>query len=320
MGGVGFKMMLRHSIVMIVCCFFITGGTIIEVVGSQDPEIESDVTIWENNKTIEKDHIVGYGETLIMKAGIVVQFNQSVTLFVNGTLIIEGKDNDKVLLTLSKKPLDPNIFHEYWIGICYNKGSKGMIMNSIIEYAFRSIDIYSSGVLIFGNTIRGSPESDGINIRRDSDPIICNNSITDNHYGISCNKESNAIISNNIISNNRIGIVTFSSIAITNNKLISNQLYAISCSSNASPILVNCYFDNNYFDLFLGYDCHVMIYNSVFDINKVESLDDPNSFITIDGEVINNKEENDNFSSSVLRYSTLCITFIIIAIFIFLII
>lgn len=209
---------------------------------------------------------------------------------MNGTLRVEGDENEMVLFTFNKT--SHHDINGYWRGIVFNTGSEGIVRNSIMEFVWVAIDIQSASPLIIGNVIRYS-EVIGIFLDGPSNPIISNNNITDNNHGIFANRDSMAIIENNNISNNSVGIMTGSSIIISNNRFISNKVTAIYCVRQSSPIITDCIILNtsgNDFEIVSN--SHPKVFNSVFDEDRVYFGDE--STLTVDGKILRKKQKIDD--------------------------
>lgn len=250
------------------------------------------VIIWETNRTIEEDYYVNHDETLIVKPGITIQFNWSISLIVNGTLLVEGADGrEMVVFTSNNNTTEPESEAGYWGGIQFNQGSFGIIRSSSIEYATFGICIESSNPIIENCIIKHKREGSGILIKNGSNPVIYNNQIINNVYGIYAWPGSRAIVWKNNISNNLCGIGVYSSLVVVENELSNNHM-AFTCEG-ASPKIIDCKItDSVEFDFYVKGASHPKLINTTIDKDKIKFLDDK-STLDNNGIILGNEIEKE---------------------------
>jgi len=299
--------------ILFLVLLIVVAPTSMTIDAEQTNNDDGAITIWSTNQTVEEDYIIEFGETLIIKPGVVVRLNQSVRLVVNGTLRVEGDENDMVLPTYNKTTKSD--INGYWKGIEFNAGSEGIIRNSTMEFAWSAIEIESASPMIRGNVIRFA-QAHAIFFEGPSNPIISNNNIIDNNNGIFCHGDSMAIIENNNISNNSVGIMTGSSITISNNRFIANKVAAIYCAQQSSPIITDCIILNTSVNDFeIVSNSHPKVFNSVFDEKKVYFGDE--STLTVDGKILRKKQKTDDEEILSMEIIAILLSIIISIIIIF---
>ena len=302
--------------VWLVSLVFFIGGVFSSMTINAEPMINDDetITIWSTNRTFEEDYVIGSDETVVINPGIILQFNQSVRFIVNGTLLVEGREDRRVIFTYNKTS-ESDMYFEYWMGIVFNRGSKGMIRNSIIEYAFFGIEIRSSSPYIVGNVIRFNWQGSGINLDGALNPIISDNKIIDNNFGIFSDRRSTAIIANCNISNNGVGIETNSFLLISNVTFFDNLILTINFWNDSSPIIIDCIISGTEGTHFwLHRNTHPKVYNTIFDEDNV-TIDDE-ATLTVDGKIFREEKDDGKDRGSLFGTNTYGI---IISIFIILI-
>lgn len=175
-------------------------------------------TTWtiENSPYIVATNVtVNIGVTLTIESGVIVKFNRSDALFIEGGLIALGEADNPITFTSN---LIPQLVGD-WSVIKFNDSSddlRSVIKYSRIEYAYYGI------------------------MCEDSSPLLSNN-IIDKTYkkGIYLERSNSTIIDNTItnVSDKAIDIVQ-SSPLITNNLILNNNYYGIK-SYLSSPTIVN---------------------------------------------------------------------------------
>lgn len=150
------------------------------------------------------DLIIPAGITLTIQGGATLLFAVDAQLIVNGTLIIQGSQSKKVVLTsalTTKRPGD-------WGGIVINSSATGVVIDyAVVEYASSGITFDTSTGTVSNSVIRNN--TNGIYIYKQGTPNISSgNVITDNDYGIYAlgtylpGNNPNPILNGNQIYNN----------------------------------------------------------------------------------------------------------------------
>lgn len=148
-----------------------------------------------------------------------------------------------------------------------------VVENSLISHNYNGMRVQSGGLVIRNNNITAN---DACGIASDSNPTICNNTITSNLWvgigafngspvirdnfiaengwaGIFCGSSNDVVIENNWISNNWYGIVCESSNpVIRNNNISSNRVQAVILGNSNATIEAN-YMKNNEGGVYVGY-------------------------------------------------------------------
>ena len=302
--------------VWLVSLVFFIGGVFSSMTINAEQMINDDetITIWSSNRTFEEDYLIDSDETVVINPGVVLRFNQSVRFIVNGTLIAEGSEDRRVIFTYNNTSKS-DLSHENWMGIVFNRGSKGMIANSIIEYAYIAIRIRSSSPYIVGNIIRYNWEGSGISLDGALNPIISDNNITNNNFGIFARGKSTAIIVDCNISNNGVGIETNSFLLISNVTFFDNLILTINFWKDSSPIIIDCIISGTEGTHFwLHRNTHPKVYNTMFDDDKV--VIDDEATLTVDGNIFGKGNDDGKNGRSLFGLNTYGL---IISIFIILI-
>ena len=172
---------------------------------------------------VEGEAIVPRGKTLTIKAGVVVKFKTGNDrdyridgdlnpyfnvgfLRVKGTLVAKGKKKKPILFTHDSK-------YGNWGNIFFENSKANHLKYCKFEYGFyiRMIteDDNGTGVTSFYNSSgiveNCIYENNGwaaINCKKNSNPLVKNNTIIDNKYGLECNSRSVPEIINTIFWNN----------------------------------------------------------------------------------------------------------------------
>jgi parallel beta-helix repeat protein len=145
---------------------------------------------------IESYVTVSSGVTLVIEEGVVVKFNGSYSLSVDGYLKAVGSEVNRITITSNKS--NPESFD--WNQIKINPAGHAEIRYCDISYGNSTIAIYSSNNTITNNTIiygRG-----GIFLQASSNNSIVNNNISYNGIGLRLySTRNNTIMKNSFFGN-----------------------------------------------------------------------------------------------------------------------
>lgn len=224
-------------------------------------------TVWTlgNSPYIVIGHVlVEEGASLTIEPGVVVKFDSSYYLRIDGTLVADGTEEQKIVFTSNKKNPAPGDWDKIkftdtstdWDGV---KGS--VVRNAKIEYGGSSIDWpYMGTIMGFSASplIEKSKISDysghGIYTEGDSSPIIKNNvienGISSGGYFAIMVRDLSQVIENTVINNKNIGIYGADRTIIKNNKVMNNG-GGILCSPCAGTIEDNVIINNSDYGLLI---------------------------------------------------------------------
>ena len=220
---------------------------------------------WTGEILITGDVVIPEGITLTVLPGTFITFsgdgsdNDVVTavlnelwldksnLIVRGDLIIQGKEDSRVIIGGPSFGLDKPTSANWWGGIIF----EGLNVGSLIEYAeIRYADVAlvftGSSLPWIVNSIIANNDV-GIMTFDISSPRVTSNRIHNNTlWSISCYDYSFPMISHNIIENSEVGIgcEDFSLPNIQYNTF-SNNSVDISVQDNSNPTEVENIFENN---------------------------------------------------------------------------
>jgi len=204
-------------IFLVLGCFFFVGSAYAETEVSGNITSDTNWTLTSSPYIVTATVQVLQGSKLTIEPGVVIKFNKSTGLVIDGEIYAVGDINN--LITFTTNELNPNKLYKvpqdwYWGGIHIAKNAIGATFNvandylsgniikySIIEYASTGLsDIDNSPLFIDNNIIRYNNR--GINSYGKS--VISNNVIDGNaSYGIEING-GNPIIHHNQIINNSV--------------------------------------------------------------------------------------------------------------------
>lgn len=151
----------------------------------------SGVWIPDNGPYIVTDDAwIAQGQVLSVLPGVVVRFHDDKSLYVDGSLSVEGSLSDPVTFT-SNSSLPGRA--SWWV-VQFNETANGnlsQIDHAVIEYALFGIRAEGVSVRISNTTF--SMNGDGVRLVRSSSSIT-NSIFTDNFRGVGCYDSSNATI------------------------------------------------------------------------------------------------------------------------------
>jgi len=188
------------------------------------------------NPYIAFDHIgVAIDDTLVIKSGVEIRFENSYGLFVNGFLEAVGTEVDSIIFTSNSSIPHPGD----WIGLEFDSKAGSEISYSKIEYAGTAIYCAWHAPKITNNRLVNN-NNKGIYLVN-TGTIIKNNSIEYNEQeGISHSSGTLSTIEYNHIKNNGSGIkIYWCSANIWNNIIEDNNQAGVSVSMSTVDIRSN---------------------------------------------------------------------------------
>lgn len=222
---------------------------------------------------IEGDITVANGATLTIEPGVEVRFNGFYILYVDGTLIAEGLEMNRINITSNMTSPSPGNWNTIqinstahselrycdisygYVGVILDSSSNNNITNSNILFSDGDgLYLYSSSNNNITNNNVSFNNKKGINLYSSSNNSITSNDILlNNRDGISLeSSSSNIIINNNILSNNESGIILWSfgnnNNIITDNNISLNKWIGLRITSSSSH---NRIYHNKIFDNFI---------------------------------------------------------------------
>jgi parallel beta-helix repeat protein len=187
---------------------------------------------------ITSSAFIKVGDVLTLEPGIILKFEMSQMLAINGVLQAVGDSLNPIVFT-SRRSL------ESWGGVQFNSNSFGNLYYCIINNAFTGLTVYSSPTLnyvdVFDNTMYG------IIIYGNASPTISNCKIKNNaQSGICCTSTACPEIRWNLIYNNHNGITAMNNSApiINYNDFINNTIYDLECLSDQNINALCNYWDS----------------------------------------------------------------------------
>ncbi len=197
---------------------------------------------WNSTVThhITEDYTVPVGTTLHIEPGATIVFESHHTIFVEGSLLVEGTVGEPILFTSGREYMKPGD----WGSIQFNasSGATGSISHAIIEYA--EVGIRCEG----------------------SSPSIQNSDITRTLLsGIYAINSNSAIENNSIIDNTGNGIHLVSSSSLSYGNTISDNGFdgVIAHSSSSLILAANSILSNGYDGVHIDGSDIIMINNEV---------------------------------------------------------
>lgn len=131
--------------IIIIILIFSSGSLMafVEIGGT----ISSDTT-WTNTDTIKVTSTVTVASSaqLTIQAGSTILFNLSTALYINGQLIAEGEQSNKILFTTNSEETWGTPVAGSWEGICYNAYSTGYLRHCNISYPYYCVRSISATI------------------------------------------------------------------------------------------------------------------------------------------------------------------------------
>jgi hypothetical protein len=124
-----------------------TPSAAIEVGGT----ITSDTT-WTSIDTIivTDSVIVADSVHLTIQAGTIIMFNPGTALSIEGELIANGENANRILFTSSADTADGSPVAGEWKGLRFELNSDGLLSHCDLRYADSCVDVYESSTEFFG--------------------------------------------------------------------------------------------------------------------------------------------------------------------------
>ncbi|KAF0139781.1 MAG: peptidase S8 and S53 subtilisin kexin sedolisin [Stygiobacter sp.] len=180
---------------------------------------------------------ISSGKTLTFQAGSSINFSNSSSLTINGTLSAVGTSSSGITFTSSGS----------WGGIQFNSGSSGNMDYCTVQYAGNGIYCYNSSPTIKHSTMDNN-SSTGLYLNYYSSPVLVGNNFRFNSsYGIRCESYSspdltdNGYPGSNVIRNNGTGILTsyysnpnLNGYMTYGNSVFDNTGYEVSANTNCT--------------------------------------------------------------------------------------
>jgi hypothetical protein len=211
-------------------------------------------TVWTTANspvTIQNTIIVADGVSLTIDAGVTVQFDAGASMLVDGALIADGTEADRILFTSSAGTPAPGD----WGSIEFrNTTSVGSVVNYVtVEYGAGAdrtgMIFYTTGA--FGVNISNSlfrfSNVHGINLRASSPSITASEFSENNGYGIFTDLSLGYSIDNSLIHSNAVGGIRVpinSQAEITQSTITNNPVGILIDNGGRPSILDNQIIDN----------------------------------------------------------------------------
>ncbi|MCK5561995.1 MAG: right-handed parallel beta-helix repeat-containing protein, partial [Thermoplasmata archaeon] len=230
----------------------------------------TDSDVPPHNDLSDKDYgfRVWPGVTLIIHAGVTVDFASGRQLLIEGTLYIIGTPTRPVNLTLNTTRSPGS----QWSGVKLTAGSSGYINHSNISFSANGVNLFETNNIRITNC---SIHDVNFGVKLDPD---CNNNLIDSNQIFNCDtgigiyNSDNNIIFNNYVNNSLVSGISISDYA-NNNEIKSNYFFnssarGISLSGNANN---NSFVSNEiYLHALDGIRCTNAMDN-VFEYNQIYS-------------------------------------------------
>jgi parallel beta-helix repeat protein len=254
-------------------------------------------TIWspdQNPYIVAQDVTVPVGITLTIMPGVILRFQEKMSIIVYGTLIAQGTDTSKIHFTSDSPGFS-------WSGLKLykthtqldgegNYHSGTIISDALIENASYSISLEDSSSILIEECEISNSNSWGIYLRNSSNNIIRNCTISNSNFGIF------------IPTNNRSSFNLF-----TGNYIHDNLNVGLFMNNNSGSAKYNVidgnHFSNNQIGLYLGNEgpediAHNIVRNNIFSDNPVNGLRIYQDSTTISGNIFNNNGSGISFFGS----------------------
>jgi len=225
-------------------------------------------TLVDSPFVLSGDLAVYPNATLAIEPGVEVRFGGEFSLFINGTLLADGTNDEMIKFTSNKQ--DPGAGD--WEGIVFASTQTSSLTHCIIEYGVNGTMVASgslnvqyskvnwnsqngivimNGSVVIENSEIANNSMSGILVSGTNQVTVRKNSIMSNHDGITLLGDSILNLSidqNNISSGSQSGILLgadyYGSTAIIDNTLSANR-YGFYVSTNTSTSISRNYVRNN---------------------------------------------------------------------------
>ncbi|KKL80171.1 hypothetical protein LCGC14_2007430 [marine sediment metagenome] len=225
--------------------------------------------VWSGQVHVTGDVVIPEGITLTVRAGTFITFSgdgsdndvdtvvlnelwlDKSNLIVKGDLIIQGKEDSRVVLGGPSFDLDNPTSANWWGGIIF----EGLNVQSLIEYAeIRYADV----ALVFTGS---------------SMPWVVNSTIADNDVGIMTFDFSSPRIISNVIKRNTLWSISCYdySFPMISYNIIENSEVGIGCEDSSLPIIQYNTFGNNSVDILIQDDSNPTEVGNIPKNNKVRT-------------------------------------------------
>ena len=181
--------------------------------------------------------------TVTIEAGVTVVFNEVNGGFnVGGTLVINGTQQDRVLLMPNKCPGEERV----WKGIRFSGASAvGNLNHVTITSSIDGLDVEDGALVTADNIIVDLTTGDGVSAKTGANITISNSKIWDNGGGIYVANGTLLIQESTIRYNNNYGFSMIATtgpfdVTVTNCVVANNGQYGFVMAGVASPVVNNC--------------------------------------------------------------------------------
>jgi parallel beta-helix repeat protein len=169
---------------------------------------------------VHKDIRVEPGDTLIVDAGVTMQFDSTVVFTVEGCLLANGTSERPIVFTAS----NPLRLKPEWEGIEFSNRSKdgSTLTHCVVEFARRGMMVFSSSPAIANCTIRYCA-GDGIMLKVSQSRLLHNTVQENGKAGIHATAFRGIISGNTILENHGDGLVLVKSAGLVEkNRVLRN--------------------------------------------------------------------------------------------------
>jgi parallel beta-helix repeat protein len=191
-------------------------------------------TLWtlvDSPLIISNNVIVYPNATLTIEPGVEVRFGGNFSLIVNGQLIANGLQNERIRFTSNKFAPQPGD----WNGILFSSVRPSQLAYCSIEYSKIGMKI-TNGIVEVKNSVISNNSLDGIFIENSVVTIEADEIINNTINGIYITASNSVTIQNNTIRSNGDGILlsgNLSSASITRNVILLNTRSGIHLNADA---------------------------------------------------------------------------------------
>ncbi len=230
----------------------------------KDSDIAENTT-WQGSIVVKSPITVEEGNTLTIKPGTGIFFEEDAKLTVNGNIVIEGSESFPIVFTsASEEPQSAG----YWKGIIIdNPSSEVSIQHAVFKDAV-------TGLIISGTSQGGE---------------ITNCTFENNKTGLNIiNSPSSLLVRDNIIKDNTdFGMfLTTSSPVVLDNNIHNNSLMGVVCIFSSNPVMRR----NN---IYSNGSSNIWLHTGLFTAGS-----DPKLFVSFNPEIPNCQTNNRFYSNS----------------------